>query len=84
MAFISAKFQFLPTPLRTKRDASPDVTNLSTRPVKPPRAIPRASDIVVSDRPRPVVQANRRLPVDAPVNICIYKYTDQAADLWDC
>ena len=80
MAAISTKFQLLPTPLRTKREPSTDAINLSTRPIKPPRA----SDIVVNDQPRPAVKTSRRLPVDAPVNVCIFKITERAADLWAC
>jgi len=44
--------------------------------------LPRAADILVEQGPRPA-QAPRRLPASAPVDICIYKYTDQGADLWD-
>ena len=44
--------------------------------------LPRAGDISVEQGPRPA-QAPRRLPAVAPVEVCMYKYTDQAADLWD-
>ena len=44
--------------------------------------LPRVSDISVEQGPRPA-QAPRRLPAVAPVEVCVCKYTDQAADLWD-
>jgi hypothetical protein len=44
--------------------------------------LPKASDISVEQGPRPI-QAPRRLPASAPVNVCVMKYTDQASDLWD-
>jgi len=47
-----------------------------------PAKLPRAGDITVEEGPRPV-QSIRRRPASAPVEVCIYKYTDQAADLWD-
>ena len=44
--------------------------------------LPRAGDISVEQGPRPA-RAPRRLPANAPVDVCIYRYTDQASDLWD-
>ena len=42
--------------------------------------LPRASEISVEE-PRKT-DTPRRLPQSAPVDVCIYKYTDQASDLW--
>ena len=44
--------------------------------------LPKASEITVEQGPRPT-QNVRRLPANAPVDVCIYKYTDQASDLWE-
>ena len=44
--------------------------------------LPKASEISVEQGPRPS-QNVRRLPANAPVDVCIYKYIDQASDLWE-
>jgi len=47
-----------------------------------PSKLPKASEISVEQGPRPVL-APRRLPVTAPVDVCIYRVTELASDLWD-
>ena len=44
--------------------------------------LPRASQISIEQGPRPM-QAPKRLPVTAPVDVCIYRVTELASDLWD-
>ena len=48
---------------------------------RPPK-LPKASNISVEKGPRPVL-APRRLPMTAPVDVCIYRVTELASDLWD-
>lgn len=80
MALINSKFQLLPAHSRvTKREIPEDAPSSSARPAK----LPRATDILVSETPRPAAQTSRRMPASAPVKICIYRYTNQASDLWD-
>ena len=55
-----------------------DTLTQDTRPMK----VPRAEDIHVEQGPQPA-QAPRRLPEHAAVEVCIMKYTDRAADLWE-
>ena len=47
-----------------------------------PLKLPKASEISIEQGPRPK-QAPTRLPVTAPVDVCIYRYTEQASDLWN-
>ena len=44
--------------------------------------IPRAADITIEQGPRPT-QTQKRLQVNAPVDVCISRFTQQASDLWD-
>ena len=76
MSLVSSKFSLLPTPARKKRETEPEEPGV--RPVK----LPRADEISVEQTPRQT-QPTRRLPSSAPVCVCLYKYTDCAADLWD-
>ena len=80
MSLISPKFQFLSAPVREAKREAPDATSSSSA---RPGIIPRATDISVSAVPRVAAQTSRRLPASAPANVCIYRYTDQASDLWD-
>lgn len=73
MAFLS-KCDFN---LLGKKRANEDNT-VDARPSK----LPKASEISVEQGPRPVL-APRRSPVTAPVDVCIYRVTDFASDLWD-
>ena len=59
-----------------KKRANEDST--ATRPSK----LPKASQISVEQGPRPVL-APKRKPVTAPVDVCIYRVTELASDLWD-
>ena len=43
---------------------------------------PRANEVVVTERVKPKQQAPRR-PAVAPVNVCMYKVTDDAGDVWE-
>ena len=80
MSLISSKFQLLSAPTPAAKRQAPEATpSSSARPAK----LPRATDILVSEAPRPAAQTSRRLPASAPANVCIYRYTDQASDLWD-
>ena len=47
-----------------------------------PCKLPKASEISVEQGPRPAL-VPRRLPVTAPVDVCIYRVTELASDLWD-
>ena len=53
-------------------------TSADPRPLK----LPKASEISIEQGTRPT-QAPRRLPVTAPVDVCIYRVTEAASDLWD-
>ena len=44
--------------------------------------VPKASDCVVEEGPRPQ-RAAKRLPNHAPVVVCLYKFTDEASDVWN-
>ena len=80
MTLVNPKFQLLATPVRAAKRAAPEaVPDACARSVK----LPRAADISLSDVPRAAVQTSRRLPSSAPVDVCVYRYTDQASDLWD-
>ena len=79
MALVSGKFNLLTTPKvrgGTKR-AIETFEQESGRSVK----VPRANEITTVVTPMKSTQ--RRLPMSAPVNICIYRYCDQASMLWD-
>eukprot|EP00973_Karenia_brevis_P071610 9949990-Karenia_brevis.AAC.1 len=79
MSLVSSKFQLLSMPSRgAKREALQAAPSTGAKPAK----LPRANDILVSEVSRPRLPI-RRLPASAPVNVCIYRYTDQASDLWD-
>ena len=47
-----------------------------------PSKLPKASEISIEQGPRPM-QAPKRLPITAPVEVCIYRVTNLASDLWD-
>ena len=76
MSIVSAKFSLLPTPARKKREPT------EPEPIVRSAKLPRASEISVEQAPRQT-QPTRRMPYNAPVRVCLYKYTDCAADLWD-
>ena len=80
MSLVNSKFQLLSMPVipKSKRATSEAALDTSVQPVK----IPRADAIVMSEAKRPL-PSSRRLPVSAPVDVCVYKYTDHAPDLWD-
>lgn len=81
MSLINSRFQFLPTPLTPAKRGAPTSTTGSKT---PPQKLPKASDITVSSqRHDATAKAIRRQSPAAPVHICVYKITDQAADLWD-
>ncbi len=48
----------------------------------PPNKVPRASEITIEAGPKPST-APRRRPAVAPVQVCIYKYTEDAGDCWE-
>ena len=76
MALISGKFDLLSAPAArgVKREA----------PEQPARAakVPRASDVVVVP-PQPRTTQHPRRPINAPVEVCIYRYCEQASLIWD-
>ena len=77
---VSSKFKLLQAPLRDGKRTSTEVApSIETRPAK----LPRATDIVVADSQRAQTQPPRNLPENAPCDVCIYRCTDQASDLWD-
>ena len=48
-----------------------------------PFKVPKASEVTLLEQaPRPQPSA-RNLPATAPVTVCMYKYTDQAGDVWE-
>lgn len=49
---------------------------------RPKAKVPRASDVVVEQAPRPQRQQQARLPTSAPVVICVYLVSESAADVW--
>ena len=57
-------------------------TNTSESEIPRNSKIPRAADITIEQGPRPT-QTQKRLPANAPVDVCIYRFTQQASDLWD-
>ena len=73
MALVSGRFNLLAG--ASKRTGQMPASGRSAK-------FPRAADISVEQGPRPA-QAPQRRPASAPVDICIYKYTNQASDLWD-
>lgn len=70
---LSSRFNLLRRGL--KRDSEAGSANVKAK-------FPRVADIAIEEGPRPTVLP-QRLPSDAPVNVCIYKYTDEASDLWN-
>ena len=73
MTLISARFSLLDG--TSKRKEQMQIVGRSTK-------MPRAADIAVEQGQRPS-QTTRRLPANAPVDVCVYKYTDEASHLWD-
>ena len=47
-----------------------------------PYKIPKVSEITIETGPKPSA-APRRRPQIAPVQVCIYKYTNDAGDCWE-
>jgi hypothetical protein len=47
-----------------------------------PLKVPKANEITFEQGPKPRPYAGN-LPLSAPVNVCLYKVTDQAGDVWD-
>ena len=45
--------------------------------------VPRAGDVVITEGPRPSAQPSGRSPTTAPVQVCLYKVTDTAGDVWE-
>ena len=76
MALVSGKFNLLNSAAGrgVKREA----------PEQPARVfkVPRASDIVTV-APQPKTNQRPRLPSNAPVEVCIYRYCEQASLIWD-
>ena len=76
MALISGKFNLLSAPAArgVKREA----------PEQPARAakVPRASDVITM-APQPKTNQRQRLPTNAPLEVCIYRYCEQASLIWD-
>jgi len=61
--------------------ASEDTSATNLRPAKLTKA-PKAAEIFIETGPKPTL-APKRLPVNAPVDVCIYRVTEQASDLWE-
>ena len=72
MSLVNGRFSLLPGASKRKSEALPG------RAAK----LPKAGDISAERGPRPT-QAPRRLPANAPVNVCLYRITDVAGDLWE-
>ena len=78
MALVSGKFNLL------KASAERGVKRVSEASEQPARAVkvPRASDITTV-APQPKTNQRPRLPTNAPVEVCIYRYCEKASLLWD-
>ena len=76
MALISGKFNIL--------DASASRGVKREAPEPPARAakVPRASDVITL-APLPKTNQRPRHPMNAPVEVCIYRYCEQASLIWD-
>ena len=80
MALVSSKFSPLSTSFvkgvkRTEQEQAP-----SNRVIK----APRASDVIImAPQPKSDTNQRHRLPMDAPVEVCIYRYCKQASLIWD-
>ena len=48
-----------------------------------PTKVPRASDVAVAQPIAKTSPSYRALPMSAPVNVCLYKATGCAGDVWD-
>ena len=69
----NTRFQLLQQ--HSKRSAGIDVVDRACK-------MPRADDIAVEKTPPPL-QKPLKLPLNAPLDVCLYKYTDNASDLWE-
>lgn len=76
MALISGKFNLLSAPATrgVKREAPEQPARISK--------VPRASD-VITVAPQAKTDQRPRLPSNAPVEVCIYCYCEQASLIWD-
>jgi hypothetical protein len=76
MALISGKFNILSAPVARgeKREALEQPARVTK--------VPRAND-VVTVAPPPKANQRQRLPINAPVEVCIYRYCEQASLIWD-
>ena len=70
---------------RSKFSLSATASGSVKRPAETPSdrsgKVPKAYDCIVEEGLKPQ-RAAQRLPTHAPVVLCIYKYTDEAADIW--
>ena len=48
-----------------------------------PAKVPKASEVTLMEQPPKSASTARRLPAHAPVHVCVYKYTDEAGDVWN-
>lgn len=48
-----------------------------------PIKVPRASEVTLAQPAAKPTQSFRSLPMSAPVNVCMYRVTDCAEDVWD-
>ena len=62
----------------TKRAAPQPMQQLANNP-----KVPKASEVELVVGPKPQASARRLLPASAPVDVCMYKVTDQAGDVWE-
>ena len=72
----------VPTPLSqasSEKRAAGEAS--SQQPNKKRRSLPPMADLVAMES-APKKPGARRLPAVAPLNICVYKITDKAADAW--
>jgi len=74
MALVSSSFSILTVPVNKRVIEEPTPARASK--------IPRASDVATA-APQPKSANRPRLPIDAPVEICIYRYCAQASLIWD-
>ena len=71
-----------PNRLAKKPAGEGAVATAAAAPATRAKAVPRASDVVIVEQgPRPQRQP-ARLPTSAPVDICIYLVSENAADVW--
>ena len=64
-----------------ERVATPSRTSESDAPRQPATKLPKLSNLAIEAGPRPPLP--QRMSLTADVQLCIYKYTEDASAIWD-